>query len=86
VASADRDTGIPHWDIKWQVEQRIRALGIPSTILRPVMFMENHADPTYGLTGEYALIRAISARAAVQLIALSNIGAFAALAFGNPEQ
>lgn len=86
VGSADRDTGIPHWDIKWQVEQRIRALGIPSTILRPVMFMENHADPTYGLTGEHALIRTIPANATVQLIALSDIGAFAALAFGNPEQ
>ncbi|AVH57830.1 MULTISPECIES: NmrA/HSCARG family protein [Streptomyces] len=86
VASADRNTGIPHWDVKWQVEQRIRALGVPSTMLRPVMFMENHADPTYGLTGEHALIRAIPSDATVQLIALSDIGAFAALAFGNPEQ
>ncbi|MCT9929907.1 NmrA/HSCARG family protein [Planotetraspora sp. A-T 1434] len=86
VGSADRDTGIPHWDIKWQVEQRIRALGIPSTILRPVMFMENHADPTYGVTGELALVRAIPPNVTVQLIALSDIGAFAALAFGNPER
>ncbi|MFD7445039.1 NmrA/HSCARG family protein [Streptomyces sp. NPDC059909] len=86
VGSADRDTGIPHWEIKWQVEQRIRALGIPSTILRPVMFMENHADPTYGLTGEHALIPTIPSGATVQLIALSDIGAFAALAFGDPEQ
>ena len=86
VGSADRDTGIPHWSIKWQIEQRIRALGIPSTILRPVMFMENHADPTYGLTGEHALIPTIPSHAAVQLIALSDIGAFATLAFDNPER
>ncbi|MGX7672355.1 NmrA family NAD(P)-binding protein [Plantactinospora sp. DSM 117369] len=86
VGSADRDTGIPHWDIKWQIEQHIRAQGVPATILRPVMFMENHADPTYGLTGEHALIRAIPSNATVQLIALSDIGAFAALAFGDPER
>lgn len=86
VASADRETGIPHWDIKWQIEQRIRALGIPATVLRPVMFMENHADPTYGITGEHAIIRTIPASATVQLIAVSDIGAFAALAFGSPDQ
>ncbi|MFE7166696.1 NmrA/HSCARG family protein [Streptomyces sp. NPDC057616] len=86
VGSADRNSGIPHWDIKWQVEQRIRALGIPSTILRPVMFMENHADPAYGLTGEHTFIGAIPSRATVQLIAVGDIGAFAALAFGDPGQ
>ncbi|MEW2512791.1 NmrA/HSCARG family protein [Streptomyces sp. NPDC046870] len=86
VGSADRGTGIPHWEIKWQVEQHIRALGIPATILRPVMFMENHADPTYGVNGEHALLRTIPFNATVQLIALEDIGAFAALAFGNPQQ
>lgn len=46
VGSADRKTGIPHWEIKWQVEQYIRKVGLPFTILRPTMFMENYADPT----------------------------------------
>jgi uncharacterized protein YbjT (DUF2867 family) len=41
VSSADRKTGIPHWEIKWQVEQYIRKLGLPFTILRPTMVMEN---------------------------------------------
>ncbi|MEV6367114.1 NmrA/HSCARG family protein [Micromonospora musae] len=84
VGSADRNTGIPHWEIKWQVEQHIRALGIPFTILRPVMFMENQADPTYGLTAEHPVIQTIPPNATVQLIALDDIGAFATLAFGDP--
>jgi len=76
----------PDWEIKWQVEQYIRALGLPFTVLRPTMFMENFADPTWGPTGEHSLLQQIPINAAVQLIALSDIGAVAALAFRKPEQ
>jgi uncharacterized protein YbjT (DUF2867 family) len=31
VGSADRASGIPHWEVKWEIEQHIRALGIPAT-------------------------------------------------------
>jgi uncharacterized protein YbjT (DUF2867 family) len=48
------------------------------------MFMENHADSTWGVTGDRALLRTIPSNAKVQLIALSDIGAFAALAFAKP--
>jgi uncharacterized protein YbjT (DUF2867 family) len=42
VGSADRKTGIPHFDNKWRVEEAVRGLGFPShAILRPVFFMEN---------------------------------------------
>src|SRR4029079_4124774 len=30
VASAHRNTGIPHFDNKWRVEEKVRALGFPS--------------------------------------------------------
>ncbi|WUD77374.1 NmrA/HSCARG family protein [Streptomyces sp. NBC_00510] len=85
VAGAERNKGIPHWEVKWRIEQHIRSLDIPSTVLRPVMFMEVHADPLYGLTGEQAMIRNIAAHGTVQLIAVRDIGAFGALAFGYPE-
>jgi uncharacterized protein YbjT (DUF2867 family) len=86
VASAERGTGIPHWEIKWEIEQHIRKLGLPATVLRPVMFMENFADSHYGLRGKSSLIRTIPADVTVQLIALDDIGAFAALAFAAPER
>jgi uncharacterized protein YbjT (DUF2867 family) len=86
VGSADRASGIPHWDIKWEIEQHIRALDIPATVLRPVMFMEYHADPTYGVYGQAAHIRTIPPDERVQLIAVSDIGAFAALAFADPRR
>lgn len=46
VASAHRQTGIPHFDNKFRVENTVRGLGFPSyTIIRPVYFMENLLSP-----------------------------------------
>ncbi len=42
VGSAERKTGIPHFDSKFQVEEYIRASGLPYTILRPVFFFYNY--------------------------------------------
>ena len=48
VGSADRKTGIPHFDNKYRVEDTIRGLGFPShVILRPVFFMENLISPWF---------------------------------------
>lgn len=41
VADADKNTGIPHFDSKYRVEQHLRGLGVPYTISAPVFFMEN---------------------------------------------
>jgi uncharacterized protein YbjT (DUF2867 family) len=41
VANADRQTGIPHFDSKFAVEQYLRARATDATILAPVYFMEN---------------------------------------------
>jgi uncharacterized protein YbjT (DUF2867 family) len=41
VGGAERNAGIDHWDSRWIVEQHIRRLGIPTTMIRPASFMEN---------------------------------------------
>src|SRR5260370_33993365 len=41
VGSANRQTGIPHFDSKYEVEKHIAKVGIRATILAPVSFMEN---------------------------------------------
>src|SRR5918998_731550 len=41
VGSAHRETGIPHFESKWEVEEHVRASGVPYTVLRPVFFMQN---------------------------------------------
>ena len=41
VGGAERNTGIGHWESKWEIEKYIRNLGLPATVLRPAALMEN---------------------------------------------
>jgi uncharacterized protein YbjT (DUF2867 family) len=43
VGSAERNTGVPHFDSKFQIEEHIRKIDLPYTILRPVFFFYNYA-------------------------------------------
>jgi uncharacterized protein YbjT (DUF2867 family) len=42
VGGAERKTGIPHFDSKFQIEEFVRAIGLPYTIMRPVFFFFNY--------------------------------------------
>ena len=42
VGGAERNSRISHWETKWEVENHIRKLGLPATMLRPAAFMENY--------------------------------------------
>jgi uncharacterized protein YbjT (DUF2867 family) len=44
-AGAEQPTGVPVFDSKHAVEERIRALGLPHTVLAPTYFMENALHP-----------------------------------------
>ena len=88
VGSADRDTGIPHFDNKFRVEQKVRSLGFPSwTILRPVFFMDNFLSPWFkpGIA-EGKLIMAVEPDTVLQMIAVDDIGWFGSRAFERHEE
>ena len=42
AGGAERNSGIDHFESKWEVENYIRRLGLPATMIRPVAFMENY--------------------------------------------
>jgi uncharacterized protein YbjT (DUF2867 family) len=88
INGTDARSGIPYYDSKARIEAHIRALGIPATVLRPVSFMDNFA--TYNRPvldgGEVVLGLAVRADVPMQLIAVRDIGAFAAIAFDRPDQ
>jgi len=88
VGGANRNTGIPHFESKWQVEQHIAGLGIPATILRPVFFMENFATilPPQEQDGTLVFAMPMQPERPLQLIATADIGSFAAMAFAQPER
>jgi len=80
VGSAHRNTGIPHFDNKWRVEETIRGLTFPShVIIRPVFFMENLPSPWF-LNGDQ-LYAAMKPTTPLQMIAVEDIGKYGALAF-----
>src|SRR5882757_5879279 len=41
AGSANRKTGVPHFDSKYEVEKHIAKIGVRATVLAPVYFMEN---------------------------------------------
>jgi uncharacterized protein YbjT (DUF2867 family) len=84
VGSAHRNTGIPHFDSKWKVEQHIRQIGLPATILRPVWFMENFttfAKPS----AEGVIMLPMKSARKLAMVALKDIGEFGAAAFLRPN-
>lgn len=85
VGSADRKTGIPHFETKWKVEQHIRQIGLPTTILRPVSFMENFGT-YFPPSKEGVLAVPVRLSTKFQMIALKDIGEFGAAAFLNPNK
>ena len=84
VGGADRSSGVPHFETKWQIEQYIRTLGLPHTILRPAAFMENleMTPPFMFMT----LMRSVLKHKPLQLIAVEDIGKWVATAFLHPQE
>ena len=80
VGSAEKHTGVPHFDNKARIEETVRGLRFPShVILRPVFFMENLVAP-FSLQGS-TLGWALGPVVKLQMIAVDDIGWFGTRAF-----
>jgi uncharacterized protein YbjT (DUF2867 family) len=78
--------GQKHFESKWIIEQYIHGLELPYTILRPVAFMENYNwSRAQILNGAFIGI-GLRPEKGLQIIAVEDIGVFAALAFANRNQ
>jgi uncharacterized protein YbjT (DUF2867 family) len=86
VAGADRATGIPHFDSKFEVEKEVRKSGVPFTIVAPVFFMENFlADFMAAGLAQGSIAIAVPATRRLQQIAVADIAQFAALVIERRE-
>ncbi len=85
VGSADQKTGIPHFETKGKVEQHIRQIGLPATILRPVFLMENFST-FFPPSKEGVLSVPLRPSRKVQMVAIKDIGEFGAAAFLSPNK
>ncbi len=86
VANADLDTGIPHFESKFRVEQHITSLGIPFSISAPVYFMDNVIAP-WSIEGLKSgrIAQAMPADRSLQQVSVRNIGEFVASLINRRE-
>jgi len=78
--------GLPGSSGKRRIEQRLRSASVVHTIFRPVRFMENYLFDNTSIDGIHDGVNRhlFLPDKPVQLIAVDDIGRFAALAFANP--
>ena len=76
AGGVERDSGVPHFESQWQVEEYVRSLDLPATFLRPAYFTDNLnwsreriSNGTYESLG-------MSLDKPLQMIAVDDIGAF----------
>ena len=86
VGAADEETGIPHFESKIKVEEHLRSSGLQYTIVRPVFFMENWHRGFGASIRNGQLQQPLSPTTNLQMVAVDDIGAFAALAFEHPGE
>jgi uncharacterized protein YbjT (DUF2867 family) len=82
----ERKSGLGHYESKWAIEQHMRDLKLPATILRPVGFMDAFGVPAMQrgmFLGMFKANFGVSRR--IQFVATYDIGWFAARALEDPE-
>ena len=87
VSDADRRTGIPHFDSKFEVEAHLRTLDLPWTITAPAFFFDNVLFPWNAAdlaTGRFR--QALKATIPLKQISVRDIGRFNALVIEHPDR
>lgn len=85
VASANLGTGVPHFESKYQVEQRLANSGIPNTIVGPTYFYDNIFGDRDAL-GAGFLLMAMPTEMPLQQVSRADLGSVVAALFVDPSQ
>jgi len=84
-AVRDTPSGLGHFDSKMRIEAHVRSLALTNTIIRPVAFMEMLMMPGFGLDqGRFTFFARRDQP--MQLLAVEDIGKFAAAIFADPAR
>ncbi len=82
-----RDTNIPSWETKLQIEEHMKALDLPLTILRPMAFMELMTDKKFfpAVSTWHVMPALIGSSYSVPWICADDLGTIVAKAFAAPD-
>ncbi len=84
VGSHHEETGVPHFDSAWEIEQYASGLDLPMTVLQPVFFFQNlEAFAEDILEGTLAL--PLAEGVSLQMVDVDDVGHAAAVAFEDPD-
>lgn len=84
VGSSYRKTGIAAFDGKWKIEEHIRRIGLPYTVLRPTSLMEDWEEMREEIVGG-TLAQPLDPDKPLQQVSVEDIGAFAVMAIEDPK-
>jgi uncharacterized protein YbjT (DUF2867 family) len=86
VGGAERKTGIPFFESKFQIETHIKKLNLKWSIVRPAYFMENFLAPEmidHIYNGDFPF--PLESEMSMQLVAVDDIGEMVKVMFNNPD-
>ena len=85
VGGAERNSGVPHFESKRLVEERLLGSGLPVTIVRPVFFMDNFLSMAPSVEGNELVLRLpFPDGIKLQTVAVRDIGVVVAAALLDP--
>lgn len=84
VASANKNTGLSHFDSKFEIEEYIKSIELPYTIVRPVFFMENFYMMKEFINNNN-FMNSLLQDVPLQMIAVNDIGRIVAQVFDSPD-
>ncbi|MER6140343.1 NmrA/HSCARG family protein [Streptomyces sparsogenes] len=85
VASADRSTGIPHFESKARIEEVLAGAGLPATVVAPTYFFDNALGGLQEIA-EGVLSLAVPGDTPLQQVARRDLGAVVAAVLADPER
>jgi uncharacterized protein YbjT (DUF2867 family) len=83
-----KGTGIPSWETKLQIEDHMKALELPLTVLRPMAFMElmTHRKFFPAASTWHVMPKMMGSTRSVGWLCTDDLGAIAAKAFASPHR
>ncbi|MFJ9623123.1 NmrA/HSCARG family protein [Streptomyces sp. NPDC101181] len=84
VASADRNTGIPHFETKAHIEKALAESGLPATVVAPTYFYENALGSREIARGEMSM--ALPSDVPLQQVSRANVGQVVAAVLAEPAR
>jgi uncharacterized protein YbjT (DUF2867 family) len=83
-----QDSGVPSWESKLIIEDHMKRLGLPVTILRPTAFMELMTDKKFypSVSAWYLMPKLIGDTRKLFWLSVDDLGFIGAKAFAEPEK